>query len=377
MVEFYRFNLPKNIQVWFRFFAQCCCLVRTSCSAVCFVLSQNNLHRKEVHPELKLIEMLKYLNQILRQFFDYYFVLALLFSPLCILIFDEEESISNSIDLGKEFTVVSSMKSIYFKYVLIVIMSLSSILFLEVVVDDFFNLKNIFTAKGSLINLSILLALLFSSAVNFFIALPLGDSDLMYRVYHIRNISVCASILSFSSRYGKAFWKDRILFLAYIIGCLGCILKIAAYSDPSEQSRTSKLLSTVGIAFQAVLTLLIIIYTIRWYIYLRKESFSRNISSDEWNTTLYMTIGSFTLIVLWSFTIFFGEKDYTDFSVAHLISIEVAFASFAVVQALYQTRSIRVESNKRKARKSALTLSLRAVQQFNSTIRTIILRHYI
>eukprot|EP01041_Mallomonas_annulata_P012128 gene12128-25451_t len=314
--------------------------------------------------------MFKYASQILRPFFDYYVVLAFIFSPMCILIYNDQGSILNPIRLGNDITIVTSMKSIHLKYVLIVVMSLSSILFLEVAVDNLFNLKNILNSKGSLINLSILLALLLSSAVSFFIALPSEDSDLMCRIYQIRNIVVCASVLSFSSRYGKSFWNDRILFLAFLILCIGCVLRIATYSDPAEQSSTSEITSTVGIIFQSFLSGLIIVYTIRWYIYLRKETFLRNITVDEWNTTLYMTIGSFTLIVLWVFNPLYGEKDYNDFSVAHLISIEVAFASFAVVQALYQTRSVRVECNKRKARKSALTLSLRAARHADLIVRT-------
>eukprot|EP01041_Mallomonas_annulata_P015132 gene15132-32095_t len=274
--------------------------------------------------------MFKDLKQILRPFVDYYVVLALTFSLFCIFISNDQGSISNN---NENITIVSSLKSLHFKYVLVVITSVSSILSLEVVVDNLYNLKNIFTAKGSLINLSILLVLLLSSVVNFFIALPSTDSQLMYRVYQVRNIVVFATILSFSSRYGKTFWNDYILFLAYLIGCTGCILKVASYSGPEAQSNASTFMSSVGIAAQAFLSGIVILYTIRWYIYLRKESISRDITPDEWNTTLYMTTGSLTLLVLWSFNVIFGEKDYSDFSVAHLISIEVAFASFAVIQA--------------------------------------------
>eukprot|EP01041_Mallomonas_annulata_P005341 gene5341-10685_t len=318
--------------------------------------------------------MFKYLHQILKPYLDHYVFIGFIFAPLCILIPNDQGSILNPIRLGNDITIISSMKSIHLKYILIVVMSSSSILFLEVAVDNLFNLKNILASKGSLINLSILLVLLLSSAVSFFIALPYEDSDLMCRIFQIRNLVVCASVMSFSSRYGKTFWRDRILFVAYLFLCVGSLLRIASYSDSSvEQSSSSLIISTVGIIFQAFLSFLIIVYTIRWYIYLRKETFLRNITVDEWNTTLYMTMGSFTLIVLWVFNPLYGEKDYNDFSVAHLISIEVAFASFAVVQALYQTRSVRVESNKRKARKSALTLSLRAAQHADSIVRTVVL----
>eukprot|EP01041_Mallomonas_annulata_P000649 gene649-1252_t len=187
--------------------------------------------------------------------------------------------------------VLSSMYSNGFKYMLVAEMTIAILLLLDVFIYHLSKMRNMFTTKGSLINISVLLALLTASGT-------------------------------------------------------GTFLRIATMAQYDTNSSTTGVLGVCSMVGQVSCSATLGITCLRWYYHLYKESRRREITDDEWNCTIYVTLGMTTIFIIYILLSVFGAPMLKDFTESILVAVEVAFTSFAVAQAFHQTHVIRKQSVK-------------------------------
>eukprot|EP01041_Mallomonas_annulata_P001510 gene1510-2911_t len=219
--------------------------------------------------------------------FDPYYAMVGLLIPVCLALYATTSfhEYDKSLD-------INSMMSLNYRYILVCEMTIASLLLVEAITDGLSNTSSMFAAEGSLINISILLSLLIGSSTIFFSAIPNNDYYLIFSINETRLLLLVGAISSYSYRYGRYLWRCRFLFLSAFLAGIGCAMKI---SDAIYHSS----LNFAGMVLQAIFTIILGLYFLRWLKYLKSE-------------------------------------------------IEVTVTSFVVIQFLYQTRVIRRESNKQK-----------------------------
>eukprot|EP01041_Mallomonas_annulata_P009199 gene9199-19070_t len=225
---------------------------------------------------------------------DLYPFLLVIFVTLCLV----TGLCKNSIDIISEQQAESvvSMHSLDYRYVLVGEITIATLLLVEASIDFFSNAIRIHSVKGSMVNFAILITILVGSTIIFFAAIPNSDYYLIFVFRETRFVLVVGAILSYSHRVGKHIWRCRFLLISTIIGAIGCYLQIF-----QDMSRT-------------------------------------NIDDP----------GIVTLFVQWIMANVFDVKSLDRMNVPYLISVEVSFTSFVVIQFLYQTRLIRKESSRQK-----------------------------
>eukprot|EP01041_Mallomonas_annulata_P002090 gene2090-4085_t len=206
----------------------------------------------KVNPIFGLVGVFKKLSTLREKGLpDFYAIQAIIFLPLCLFIANGPESsyVNDSMDMP---VVILSMTSTGFKYTLVVILTISCVLLVEVSTDNLSNMRNMFSIKGSVINLIILSAMLISSIINFFISIPTHNFQLMFRIYQIRNIIVVSTVLSYAYRYGKSIWRSPIVFLASLIGFISRLLRIVSLCQPNTKSNGNDIQWTLATALDAI-----------------------------------------------------------------------------------------------------------------------------
>eukprot|EP01041_Mallomonas_annulata_P009841 gene9841-20470_t len=244
---------------------------------------------------------------------DYYSLMGMIFVPLCILagtLAGKNYYIDASETLQIPPLVVSSMNDPGYKYCLVVEMTVASLLMIDAAIDNFSNSTNIFSTKGSLINMSFLISILLASTINFFVSIPNNDYVLINTIIGSRIILTNCAIFSYSYRYGNHIWKSWLpIILVLLGGCLGPFLRVVSFSTRAA-------------------------YT----------------------------------ITLWIFSNAFNARSIVEYSSSFLICTDVIFTSFVVLQAMHQTRVIRKESNKYKVGGHGCDYESTSHKQINSIL---------
>eukprot|EP01041_Mallomonas_annulata_P009479 gene9479-19688_t len=241
---------------------------------------------------------------------DYYSCLAMVFVPLCILLgfFSGQNLYQKLPSTAPMPLVVSSMNSLEYKYFLIVEMTIASMLLLDVAIDNLSNaFKNIFSTKGSLINISLLISMLLPCAVIFFISIPNHDYILMNIILGTRILFINCTILCYAYRYGNHIWKSRLTFLTGLISCVAPLLRVVALTVSFESKDLANQLETASLNLRIIVS-----------------------------------------VTLWIYNSVYNAPTVINFSSSFLISVEALFTSFVVLQAMHQTRVVRKEFNRYK-----------------------------
>eukprot|EP01041_Mallomonas_annulata_P004798 gene4798-9567_t len=270
-----------------------------------------------------------------------------IFLPLCILIgvvvSKDYHKIAN--DGDDVPIVILSMNSPGYKYFLVSEMTVATMMLLDAAIDNLSNdFHNIFSSKGSLVNICLLISTVLGSSINFFVCIHNEDYVLLNTVLGSRLIFINCAIFSYAYRYGHQIWRSRVLIITSLTGCLGILLKVISLAMNKHFNYHDKQIDLISVVLSVIFRLVFMLLCFRWYWYLKQESKSRQITSDEWNCTIYITLGLLLTIILWIYGIITNSTTIINFSVPFLIGIEVVLTLFVVCQAMHQTRILRKES---------------------------------
>eukprot|EP01041_Mallomonas_annulata_P011302 gene11302-23647_t len=251
---------------------------------------------------------------------DYYLLLASVFVPVTLFlgVFLEDKTY----DYNNEPPIIASMKSSKYLYVLVVEMAISGQMLLDILVEAFTTTQLLLSSKGSMLNALTLMSLFGSSVTMFFYVINAKDYILLLGIHMARIVYMSCTVLSLAREYGKSIWTSKILVLAMLISCLSSLLKLVESSDG---------INPTGI-----------FYYQDFYL---QYSVTLKVTSDDSSSfdTPPIQTGS------------------TDF----LITYELTYTIFVIIQAMYQTRRNRKEVLRQKAKKSRLTLIVE--QRINNT----------
>eukprot|EP01041_Mallomonas_annulata_P008830 gene8830-18285_t len=241
--------------------------------------------------------------RLFAEIMDHHAWIAIFFFLLCLFVgdgarknyYDHFENIPSPV-------VVSSMTSLDYKYMLVAELTISSMLLLDFAIEYISNITiRVSGSKSTFISLSVTTMLLMSS----------------------------------------------------------CVLKILVNTEINATSNAAGIMGILGAILQLIGSVAILYTSFRWCRMLYSISKIRQITTEEWDCTIYILLISLMLIELWIFNAIFNASTIREYTVMHLLAIEISFTSFAAIQAMYQRSVLRQQSIKFKARSSQIALNVK------------------
>eukprot|EP01041_Mallomonas_annulata_P012689 gene12689-26721_t len=206
--------------------------------------------------------------------FDPYTITILLCLP-AFLIVGTSENIAEAADDKESPQVVSSMNSLEYRYILVSEMTIAILLLVEAVIDTLSKMRQK-AAEGCFINMSILMLLLISSTVIFFVSIPKNHYYDILVIYEMRVVLILGVVLVYAYHYGGHIWRSPYLFVGAVGGATGCLLQTY---DPMNIAG----IHFIGGIFQAIFTVILLFYCIRWFKFIIETSKLRILTANEWN----------------------------------------------------------------------------------------------
>mmetsp|Transcript_10111 Transcript_10111/g.10197 ORF Transcript_10111/g.10197 Transcript_10111/m.10197 type:complete len:764 (+) Transcript_10111:179-2470(+) len=225
-----------------------------------------------------------------------------------------------------ESPIVHNMNSINFKYSLVIEMSISIFIILDVIIGHVSRTTQMFshTESGVIV---IVLSLLLSSGAIFLYSIPNNDYISMLGIQQARIIIITVATCIIARKYDKKMWTSPMLMIFAFIGCFVAVLIIIP----------NPILVIVGQITGVIVFIGILGYIMRWFWYIRMASLSRKITRDEWSCTMITVLYVVFIIGISIPSVVYRFPSYTESSVVYLVNMEILFTFFITAVAMQQT----------------------------------------
>eukprot|EP01041_Mallomonas_annulata_P012788 gene12788-26964_t len=285
---------------------------------------------------------------------DFFLIIAIIFTIIALILgflLDDPESHSNLTGFG-EITAIESQK---FSYVLMVEMTISGQMLLDIIIDNLTVRKNMFSMKGSKINVGLLLSLFISSIINFCYIVPNTKYILLVTFHQIRLVFMGCVTCSMAQSCDKIAWDSKLLMTSIFIFCVGAILKIISASAGSQPEGAYESLKLAHLISVCIGVPNILFFCIKWFYKFYMASKERKLTLNEIHCAVYATNFLVCAVALFLSLLIFAPdgiglniRSPLSEDDSFFIIFEIVFMVFVVIIGMHQVRTLRKQATQYK-----------------------------